>query len=156
MPATADPDVTETTDEAAVPDEATTSAPDGPLAGKTVLLVDDDFDVLQTLEAAFEPMGCKILSTRNGNKAIELAERESPDLLILDMMLPGRSGFLVLEKLKADKLPSEKPYIIMLTGNEGLRHQQYAEARGVNDYFHKPASLEKLLARSEELLRDQG
>ena len=125
-----------------------------PLAGKLVLLVDDDHDVLQTLQAAFEPTGCRLLTSRNGNKAVELAQREPVDLMILDMMLPGRSGFLVLEKLKGDRLPSEKPYVIMLTGNEGLRHQQYAEARGVNDYFHKPASLEKLLSRAEELVRD--
>jgi DNA-binding response OmpR family regulator len=135
------------------PDESA-DAPAGALAQATVLLVDDDHDVLQTLQAAYEPTGCKLLTSRNGNRAIDLAQREQVDLIILDMMLPGRSGFLVLEKLKGDRLPSEKPYIIMLTGNDGLRHQQYAEARGVNDYFHKPASLEKLLARSEQLLRD--
>ncbi len=126
-----------------------------PLAGKKILLVDDDYDVLQTLQAAFEPTGCTIFTSRNGNKAVDLAQRERPDLIVLDMMLPGRSGFLVLEKIKANRLPSEKPYIIMLTANEGLRHQQYAEARGVNDYFHKPASLEKLLNRAEELLREE-
>ena len=123
-----------------------------PLAGKKVLLVDDDHDVLLTLQAAFEPTGCQLFTSRNGNKALDIAEREDPDVMVLDMMLPGRSGFLVLEKLKADKLPSEKPYIIMLTGNEGMRHQMYAEARGVNDYFHKPVSLEKLLRRAEELV----
>lgn len=127
---------------------------DSPLAGKKVLIVDDDHDVLQTLGAAFEPTGCILFTSRNGNKAIDIAQREKIDLMVLDMMLPGRSGFLVLEKLKGDRLPSEKPYIIMLTGNDGLRHQQYAEARGVNDYFRKPASLEKLLTRAEELIRD--
>lgn len=132
--------------------------PDGqsPLKGRKVLLVDDDHDVLQTLQAAFEPTGCQLFTSRNGNKAIEIAQRENPDLIVLDMMLPGRSGFLVLEKLKADKLPSEKPYIIMLTANEGMRHQMYAEARGVNDYFHKPASLERLLSRSEEIIQENG
>lgn len=127
-----------------------------PLRGRKVLLVDDDHDVLQTLQAAFEPTGCHLFTTRNGNKAIEVAQRENPDLIVLDMMLPGRSGFLVLEKLKADKLPSEKPYIIMLTANDGMRHQMYAEARGVNDYFHKPASLERLLTRAEEIVAENG
>ena len=134
-------------------DEPSTEA-EGSLSGRTVLLVDDDHDVLTTLQAAFEPTGCTLLTARNGNKAVELAQREPVDLMVLDMMLPGRSGFLVLEKIKGDRPPSEKPYIIMLTGNEGLRHRQYAEARGVNDYFHKPASLEKLLTRAEELLKD--
>ena len=127
-----------------------------PLRGRKILLVDDDHDVLQTLQAAFEPTGCILFTSRNGNKAIEIAQREHPELIVLDMMLPGRSGFLVLEKLKADKLPSEKPYIIMLTANEGMRHQMYAEARGVNDYFHKPASLERLLTRAEEIIQENG
>ena len=150
MPATATDTATDVESPAAA--EGEREREDGKLSGKKVLLVDDDHDVLQTLQAAFEPTGATLLTSRNGNKAIELAERESPDLIVLDMMLPGRSGFLVLEKIKGSKLPSDKPYVIMLTANEGLRHQQYAEARGVNDYFHKPASLEKLLARAEELL----
>jgi DNA-binding response OmpR family regulator len=143
-------ETTETTDAAEQPEA---QEPDGELAGQTVMIVDDDPDVIQTLEAAFEPTGCRLLTTKNGNKAIEYAEKEQIDLIVLDMMLPGRSGFLVLEALKADRLPSEKPYVIMLTGNDGVRHQQYAEARGVNDYFHKPASLQKLLDRSIELLK---
>ncbi len=144
-------DVVDEADEPSSPEPEPT--PDGPLVGKSVLIVDDDPDVVQTLEAAFEPTGCKLFTSRNGNKAVEIAEREEIDLIVLDMMLPGRSGFLVLEKLKNDRLPSEKPFIIMLTGNDGVRHQQYAEARGVNDYFHKPASLEKLLKRSIELIQ---
>lgn len=143
----------EATDAVESPETEAEPTPDGPLVGKTVMIVDDDPDVLQTLEAAFEPTGCKLFSTKNGNKAVDIAEKEDVDLIVLDMMLPGRSGFLVLEKLKGDRLPSEKPFIIMLTGNDGVRHQQYAEARGVNDYFHKPASLEKLLNRSIELIQ---
>ena len=127
---------------------------DSPLEDKAVLLVDDDIDVLQTLEAAFEATGAALFTAKNGNRAIEIAEEEDIDLIILDMMLPGRSGFLVLGALKGDKLPSEKPYIIMLTGNDGTRHQMYAEARGVNEYFHKPASFEKLLTAAENLFRD--
>ena len=126
------------------------------LKDKKVLLVDDDSDILTSMQAAFEPTGAAIETANNGNKAVELAEKNVPDVIVLDMMLPGRSGFLVLEKLKADKLPSEKPYIIMLTANEGMRHQMYAEARGVNDYFHKPASLERLLTRSEEIIQENG
>lgn len=125
------------------------------LAGKKILLVDDDPDILATLQAAFEPTGAQLMSTSNGNKAVELASRETPDLMILDMMLPGRSGFLVLEKVKTGKLPSDKPYVIMITGNEGMRHRLFAEARGVNEYFHKPVSLDKLLDAANRLLSDE-
>jgi DNA-binding response OmpR family regulator len=69
------------------------------LEGKRVLLVDDDNDILVSMQAAFEPTGAVIETAGNGNKAVELADRNEPDLVILDMMLPGRSGFLVLEHI---------------------------------------------------------
>ena len=69
----------------------------GPLENKRILVVDDDQDILTTISAAFETTGAVIETANNGNKAVELAEANSPDLVILDMMLPGRSGFLVLE-----------------------------------------------------------
>ena len=72
------------------------------LDGKTILLVDDDAEVRQAIEATLEPLGSTILVADNGNAAVELAEENSPDLVILDMMLPKRSGFLVLEKIKRD------------------------------------------------------
>ena len=73
------------------------------LDGKKVLLVDDDHDILTSMQAAFEPTGATVETANNGNKAVEMAEKNQPDLIILDMMLPGRSGFLVLEKIKARK-----------------------------------------------------
>ena len=73
------------------------------LNGKRILLVDDDQDILTTMQAAFEPTGAVIETAGNGNKAVELAEKNPPDVIVLDMMLPGRSGFLVLEKLQAEK-----------------------------------------------------
>ena len=69
------------------------------LEGKRILLVDDDNDILTSMQAAFEPTGAAIDLANNGNKAVELAEKNQPDVVVLDMMLPGRSGFLVLEKI---------------------------------------------------------
>ena len=122
------------------------------LEGKRVLLVDDDGDILTSMQAAFEPTGAVVETANNGNKAVELAEKSQPDLVILDMMLPGRSGFLVLEKIKAKKPRNSKPYIIMITGNQGKRHQMYAESLGANEYFTKPVKLDKLMATAERLL----
>lgn len=124
------------------------------LKGKRILLVDDDQDILTTLEAAFEPTGAILEMVNNGNKAVEAAEKNPPDLVILDMMLPGRSGFLVLEKLKSKKPRNTKPFIIMITGNPGKRHQMYAESLGVSEYFTKPVKLEKLLSTAERLLAE--
>ena len=122
------------------------------LEGKKVLLVDDDTDVLASMQAAFEPTGAVIETAVNGNKAVEMAEKSNPDLVVLDMMLPGRSGFLVLEKIKAKKSASTPPFVIMITGNQGGRHKMYAESLGVSEYLNKPVKLEKLIAAAERLL----
>jgi DNA-binding response OmpR family regulator len=122
------------------------------LEGKRVLLVDDDADILSSMQAAFEPTGAVIDTAANGNKAVEIAEKTQPDLVILDMMLPGRSGFLVLEKIKARKPRNTKPFVIMITGNMGGRHKMYAESLGVSEYFNKPVKLDKLIASAEKLL----
>jgi DNA-binding response OmpR family regulator len=121
------------------------------LSGKRVLLVDDDNDILTSMQAAFEPTGAVVESANNGNKAVELAEKNHPDIVVLDMMLPGRSGFLVLEKIKAKKPRNTKPFVIMVTGNPGARHKMYAESLGVSEYFTKPVKLDKLVATAERL-----
>ena len=123
-----------------------------PLEGKKILLVDDDADILTSMQAAFEPTGATVETASNGNKAVELAERNQPDLIVLDMMLPGRSGFLVLEKVKAKKPRTAKPFVIMITGNQGGRHKMYAETLGVSEYFNKPVKMDKLISTAERLL----
>lgn len=123
-----------------------------PLNGKRVLLVDDDNDILTSMQAAFEPTGVVLDLASNGNKAVELAEKNSPDVVILDMMLPGRSGFLVLEKIKARKPRGEKPHVIMITGNQGARHKDFAHSLGVSEYFTKPVKMDKLVSTAERLV----
>lgn len=125
------------------------------LQGKRILLVDDDPDILTSLQAAFETTGATIDTAPNGNSAVESCEKNSPDLIVLDMMLPGRSGFLVLEKIKAKKPRNEKPIVIMITGNQGGRHKMFAESLGVSEYFNKPVKLDKLIATAERLLGGQ-
>jgi len=122
------------------------------LRDKKILLVDDDQDILTSMQAAFEPTGAVIDTAVDGNKAVELAERNEPDLVVLDMMLPKRSGFLVLEKIKARKPRNAKPFVIMITGNQGARHKMYAESLGVSEYFNKPVKMDKLIAMAEKLL----
>lgn len=110
---------------------------------KTILLVDDDADILGAMRLVFEKKGYRVLTANDGNMGLALAERESPDLVIVDMMMPKKSGFLVLEKLKARKESS--PRVIMITANEGGRHRAYAEMLGVDDYIRKPFDMKQLL-----------
>jgi DNA-binding response OmpR family regulator len=79
-----------------------------------------------------------------------MAERDNPDLVILDMMMPKRSGFLVLEKLRRSRpIPIR---IVMITANEGNRHKAYAEMLGVDDYIRKPFAMDRLIDTIERLL----
>ncbi len=76
-----------------------------------------------------------------------------PDLVVLDAMLPKRSGFLVLEKLKGPgKKRGGRPLVIMITGNTGKRHQVWATSLGVDGYINKPFRMERLMESVEKLL----
>ena len=101
----------------------------GELEGKTILLVDDDRDILAAMTAALSDMGPQIVTALNGNDALTEAGKHNPDLVVLDMMLPGRSGFLVMEKLKRGKKRSDPPRVIMITGNQGARQGLRREPR---------------------------
>jgi DNA-binding response OmpR family regulator len=115
-----------------------------------ILIVDDDQEIVDTVSYALETAGYDVAIARDGNQGLALAEQENPDLMILDMMMPKRSGFLVLEKLRRVR---EQPLpVIMITGNEGSRHKAYAELLGVSDYLQKPFAMERLLGAVEDLL----
>lgn len=125
----------------------------GKLSGKRILIVDDDPDIVMSLQAALGDSGAVLDTANDGNKAVELAEKNDPDLVILDIMLPRRSGFLVLERLRQNQGDSpSRPRVIMITGNQGKRHQQYAEYLGISAYVHKPFSIDRLIEIVEEVL----
>ena len=117
---------------------------------KRVLLVDDDAEIIESIRYALESKGYQIFIARDGNQGLAMVESEDPDLVILDMMMPKRSGFLVLEKLRRTR---ETPVrVIMITANEGSRHKAYAEMLGVDDYIRKPFAMDKLVDAVERLL----
>ncbi|MHB0959802.1 MAG: response regulator transcription factor [Pirellulaceae bacterium] len=117
---------------------------------RRILLVDDDAEIIEAMRYALEAKGYTILVARDGNQGLALAEREDPDLVILDMMMPKRSGFLVLEKLRRTRPVPMR--IIMITANEGSRHKAYAEMLGVDDYIRKPFAMDRLLSSVQRLL----
>lgn len=119
-------------------------------SSKRILLVDDDAEIIESLRLALESNGYTVLVARDGNQGLALTEREDPDLVILDMMMPKRSGFLVLEKLRRTR--ENPPRVIMITANEGSRHKAYAEMLGVDDYLRKPFPMDKLLSSVKRLL----
>ena len=120
--------------------------------GKDVLIVDDDKDIVDAIKAALEDLGVNIRSIGNGNRAVQMIEKQVPDLLVLDQMLPGRSGFLVLEKINPIRNKTGKPPVIMITANPGSRHKVYAETLGVDAYINKPFRMQKIIDAATELL----
>ena len=118
--------------------------------GKKILLVDDDHEIIETVQYALENVGYEVVIARDGNQGLALSEREDPDLMILDMMMPKRSGFLVLEKLR--RIRDQPLPVIMITGNEGSRHKAYAELLGVSDYIQKPFAMGRLIGAVDKML----
>src|SRR3954453_19961007 len=117
---------------------------------KVILIVDDDNETLESMRTVLGNKAYRILVARDGNAGLTVAERENPDLIVLERMLPKKSGFLVLEKLKGR--PGGLIPTIMITGNEGSRHRAYAEMLGVRDYIRKPFAMEKLVKSVEQVL----
>lgn len=121
----------------------------GKLEGVRILIVDDDRDILESFEAALQAEGAETLAVQDGNAAVAACMEDPPDLVVLDMMLPKRSGFLVLEKIKGFE---DSPLVIMVTANEGHRHQAYAESLGVDRYLLKPVPLQHLVNTAVEMI----
>ena len=123
--------------------------------GKDVMIVDDDQDIIEAIKEVLSEFDVEIRTTGNGNTAVEMIQEKTPDLLILDQMLPGRSGFLVLEKIRPLRKETGKPPVIMITANPGSRHKVYAETLGVDAYINKPFRMEKLVKAAESLLAEE-
>jgi DNA-binding response OmpR family regulator len=119
-----------------------------------ILVVDDDHDILTTISLALKDLNQTILTASDGMAALEVAEQEDPDILVLDLMLPKRGGFQVLQRLKGKPtMKGKRPLVCMVTGNEGMRHQTFAEQNGVDDYLRKPFAISNLVEIVQEFMK---
>jgi DNA-binding response OmpR family regulator len=109
---------------------------------KTILLVDDDRELVDGLRSLLEKQGYHVMLANDGHQAKTVIYNQRPDLVILDMMMPRMGGYPVLEHFRGKP---DTPPIIMITANEGSRHKAYAEYLGVVDYIRKPFAMERLL-----------
>ncbi len=119
------------------------------LLNRTVLVVDNDPDIRTAIDMALQAEGALTQVCGDGLTAIDICASDPPELMVLDMMLPGCSGFVVLERIRD---MADPPVVFMVTGNEGRRHREYAEERGVAGYFNKPVSLDTLIHSACEAL----
>jgi len=120
---------------------------------KKILVVDDDPGAVELLKEILAAKDFRVISARNGDEAIRKAREESPDALVLDVVLPGLSGFEVCQILKQDRMTHSIP-IIMLSGKAMESKDKVAgfEA-GADDYLTKPFEPKELVARITAVLR---
>lgn len=120
-------------------------------AGK-VLVVDDNEEMVQLLGEFLEDAGYDVIKAFEGKEAVEKVEKESPDLVLLDAMMPSMSGFDVTERLKSQERTRLIP-IIMLTGLSDVSDKIKGIEAGVDDFIVKPFNRLELLTRVRSLLR---
>lgn len=119
---------------------------------ETILIVEDEKDIVKMLEYNLKKEGFKTLSVRNGEDAVKTATKDHPDLIILDLMLPGMDGLEVCKALKRDSKTALIP-IIMLTAKSQESDKVVGLELGADDYMTKPFSPRELIARIKAVLR---
>ena len=122
------------------------------IADCTVLIADDNPQILELLEAYLEPLGVRVVLAADGEATLSAVEREPPDLILLDIMMPRRSGFEVCRILKEDRRYRDIP-IVMVTALNEVGDMERARECGADDFITKPVNKIELLARVQNLLK---
>lgn len=118
---------------------------------KRVLVVDDDRQFLEATRLVLERHGYEVLTANDGHEGLICAERELLDLIVLDVMMPRRSGFCVLDRIGGRGVTG--PRIVVMTANDEERHREIAHAKGAHGFLHKPFDMHELLDTLEMLLK---
>ena len=116
-----------------------------------ILVVDDEPHIIKMVEFKLRNQGYETISAVDGNQALEMALTRKPDLILLDVMMPGLDGFQVLSKLKAQEETKELP-VIMLTAKGQERDVVTGFGKGADDYIIKHFSFPELIARVNRAL----
>ncbi|MFG0329355.1 MAG: response regulator [Phycisphaerales bacterium] len=122
------------------------------LDGSRVLIVDDNPQNVELLEAYLEALPCETLVARDGVEAIEKVEREKPDIILLDIMMPRMSGYEVCQKIKSDPATRDIPVLMVTALNEVGDVERGVEA-GADDFLSKPFHKLEFLTRVRSLLK---
>jgi CheY-like chemotaxis protein len=123
-----------------------------PLDDATILLVDDNLQNLELMQAYLDDLPSRVVTASDGVEAMEAVDREKPDLILLDVMMPRMSGFEVCQKLKANPQTREV-IIVMVTALNEVPDYERAVESGTDDFLSKPVNKLELLTRVKSLLR---
>jgi two-component system, OmpR family, alkaline phosphatase synthesis response regulator PhoP len=119
---------------------------------KKILIVDDEKDIVDLLEYNLEAEGYKTATAFDGEEAVKKAASSTPDLILLDIMLPKKDGLQVLRELRTSPITRDIP-VIFLTAKDSEIDEVVGLELGADDYIVKPISIHKLLARLKKALR---
>lgn len=119
-----------------------------------VLVVDDEPNIVLSLEFLMEQAGFEVVTAEDGEQALARVDDSQPDLLLLDISLPGISGFDVLERLRSEAATAQLP-IIMLTAHGRDVEREKGMALGADDYITKPFSTQSLVEKVKALLIEE-
>ena len=120
--------------------------------GKKILVVDDERDALEVLKIRLETIGYTVVNAISGEECLEKAAKENPDLILLDVLLPGAGGFLTCERLKENAKTKDIP-VIMLTGLIGKSVKDRGLESGAKYLISKPYDPADLLWVIEDALK---
>jgi DNA-binding response OmpR family regulator len=118
---------------------------------KKVLVCDDELYILESVSFVVRQEGYDVLTAEDGNQGLLLFREEHPDLVLLDVMMPGRTGYEVCREIKSDKR-SSGTYVILLTAMGQERDVEDGYRSGADEYMTKPFSPRFLRKRLHELL----
>lgn len=119
--------------------------------GRTVLLIEDEPHITEAVRFLLTRDGWSVVTHSQGSDALDVVERTDPDLVILDMMLPGRSGMDILRDIRAHDDLRKIP-VLMLTARGQSRDREQAELAGVSRYMTKPFSNEEVMTAVRDLV----
>jgi DNA-binding response OmpR family regulator len=118
---------------------------------KKVLVVDDDRRMLELERILFTKHGFDVVVASNGNEAIEAALKSEPDLIVLDIEMPGKDGYATLVELRSHKKLNNIPVIVLSALTENVYHR-ISESMGTVEHIDKPFDPERLISKAKEIL----
>jgi DNA-binding response OmpR family regulator len=117
-----------------------------------ILVVDDEPAVRMTIEEMLKPLNCKIFHANNGNEALDIIRTGKVDLVILDVLLPGRHGFYVCSSIREMEQGRNIPILMMTAVYTKMKYYYQAQECGVNAYMVKPFKMDDLISKVSKLL----
>lgn len=119
---------------------------------KKILIADDEHKIVMTLEYAFRKAGYEILIARDGSEVLEILKTQTPDIILLDIMMPNVDGYTTLSEIRKNK-SLENVKVIFLSAKTGENDIKKGLDAGADAYVTKPYSIKKLTEKVEELLQ---